>query len=69
MGQDASSVVGDDVAPLTLTERSLSAVAEHIKSGGAKKIVVLTGAGISTSAGSASLPPRLSTTSGPSPLI
>jgi NAD-dependent histone deacetylase SIR2 len=38
--------------PATLTERSLAAVADYIKSGRSKRIVVLTGAGISTAAGS-----------------
>ena len=52
MGQEESTLVGDDVAPETLSERSLEAVAEFIKSGGARRIVVLTGAGISTAAGS-----------------
>jgi NAD-dependent histone deacetylase SIR2 len=51
MGQESSTVVDDNVKPTTLSERSLDAVAELIKSGRAKKIVVLTGAGISTSAG------------------
>ncbi|KAH7161251.1 Sir2 family protein [Dactylonectria macrodidyma] len=50
MGQDESSIA-DAGPPKTLTERSLPAVAEYIKSGRAKRIVVLTGAGISTSAG------------------
>lgn len=38
--------------PATLSERSLAAVADYIKSGRSKRIVVLTGAGISTAAGS-----------------
>jgi NAD-dependent histone deacetylase SIR2 len=38
--------------PATLTERSLAAVADYVKSGRCKNIVVLTGAGISTAAGS-----------------
>ncbi|KAH7126316.1 DHS-like NAD/FAD-binding domain-containing protein [Dactylonectria estremocensis] len=50
MGQDESSIA-DVGPPKTLTDRSLPAVSEYIKSGGAKRIVVLTGAGISTSAG------------------
>lgn len=40
--------------PVTLSERSLAAVAASIKSGRSKNIVVLTGAGISTAAGSKS---------------
>ncbi|GAB1311567.1 Sir2 histone deacetylase Hst2 [Madurella fahalii] len=50
MGQE-QSVVGDDTPPYTLSERSLAAVAEYIKSGRARRIVVMTGAGISTAAG------------------
>lgn len=51
MGND-QSVIDDDVAPLKLDERSLSAVAKLIKDGKAKRIVVMTGAGLSTAAGS-----------------
>ncbi|KAF7561382.1 hypothetical protein G7046_g2764 [Stylonectria norvegica] len=51
MGQEESTVVGDSVPPHTLMARSLPAVADYIKSGQAKKIVLLTGAGISTAAG------------------
>jgi NAD-dependent histone deacetylase SIR2 len=54
MGQEESRVIGDDVAPQTLRARSLEAVAELIKDGTAKRIAVLTGAGISTAAGSKS---------------
>ncbi|RKU45483.1 Sir2 histone deacetylase Hst2 [Coniochaeta pulveracea] len=50
MGQD-NSVVSDDTAPVTLRERSLDAVADHIQAGGAKNVLVMTGAGISTAAG------------------
>ncbi|KAK5656374.1 hypothetical protein OQA88_4755 [Cercophora sp. LCS_1] len=50
MGQEYS-VVSDDTPTETLRERSLSAVAEYIKSGKARRIVVLTGAGLSTAAG------------------
>ncbi|KAM0432247.1 hypothetical protein ACHAPT_004785 [Fusarium lateritium] len=52
MGQDESTMGGP---PKTLSERSLAAVAEYIKTGRDKRIVVLTGAGISTAAGSAYL--------------
>ena len=52
MGQDESSLVDSSVKPYSLTERSLSAVADYIKSGRGNRIVVLTGAGISTAAGS-----------------
>ncbi|KAK3383503.1 DHS-like NAD/FAD-binding domain-containing protein [Lasiosphaeria ovina] len=50
MGQD-NSVISDDTPAVTLAERSLAAVADHIKSGKARRIVVMTGAGISTAAG------------------
>ncbi|EPE07513.1 sir2 family protein [Ophiostoma piceae UAMH 11346] len=51
MGQEVSTQIGDSVPPETLRERSLEAVAELITSGKARRIVVLTGAGISTAAG------------------
>lgn len=51
MGQE-NSVVSDDTPPNTLSERSLEAVANHIKSGQCRRILVMTGAGISTAAGS-----------------
>ncbi|KAG6986442.1 transcription initiation factor TFIID [Physcia stellaris] len=51
MGQESSSLVDEKVSPETLSERSLDAVASLIRNGRAKKIVVMTGAGISTSAG------------------
>ncbi|CAD6445915.1 57f0fbaf-e28d-4eba-aadf-a6cde2323348 [Sclerotinia trifoliorum] len=52
MGQEAShSQINPDDPPHTLSARSIEGIAEFIKSGQAKKIVVLTGAGISTSAG------------------
>ncbi|RSM06907.1 hypothetical protein CEP52_005479 [Fusarium oligoseptatum] len=50
MGQDESSM-GFGGPPKALSERSLAAVAEYIKTGRDKRIVVLTGAGISTAAG------------------
>jgi hypothetical protein len=43
------------LAPQTLSARSLEAVAEMIKDGKAKRIVVMSGAGISTAAGSSFL--------------
>lgn len=52
MGQEESTMVDDSVPPATLSERSLAAVAEYIKSGKAKRIVIMAGAGISTPAGS-----------------
>lgn len=49
MGQDSSTVLPDDAPTKTLLDRSLKSFATHLKF--AKRIVVLTGAGISTSAG------------------
>lgn len=54
MGNENSSLIDEHTAPLKLSERSLSAVARHIKDGRAQKIVVMTGAGLSTAAGSKS---------------
>ncbi|KAI0600660.1 DHS-like NAD/FAD-binding domain-containing protein [Biscogniauxia sp. FL1348] len=51
MGQEASQPVHPDTPPRTLSDRSLAAVADLIRSGRAKRIVVMTGAGISTAAG------------------
>ncbi|USP74967.1 uncharacterized protein yc1106_02241 [Curvularia clavata] len=51
MGQDESRVVDPDTAPQTLKARTLEALAQYIKDGRARKVVVMTGAGISTSAG------------------
>lgn len=52
MGQEESTLADAHGPPETLQERSLEAVAEYIKHGDARRIVVLTGAGISTAAGS-----------------
>ena len=52
MGQEESSMLDESTPPKTLSERSISAIAEYIKSGDVKRIVVMTGAGISTAAGS-----------------
>ena len=52
MGQEESTMVDDSVPPVTLSERSLAAVAEYIKSGKVKRIVIMAGAGLSTPAGS-----------------
>ena len=52
MGQEESTLLDPSVPTRNLTARSLDAVAEYIQSGKAKRIVVLTGAGISTAAGS-----------------
>ncbi|OAR01360.1 hypothetical protein LLEC1_06318 [Akanthomyces lecanii] len=51
MGQEESSMVDESTAPVTLSARSLSAIADYIKNDGVKRIVVMTGAGISTAAG------------------
>jgi NAD-dependent histone deacetylase SIR2 len=52
MGQEISQELLEvDVPARTLKDRTVSSVAEYVKSGSAKRIVVLTGAGISTSAG------------------
>lgn len=54
MGQEESSMIDDSVPPVTLEERNLSSVAEYIKSGDVKRVVIMAGAGISTAAGSMS---------------
>ncbi len=52
MGQDSShELIDDSVPPRTLRSRNVKSVAELIKDGKAPRIVVLTGAGVSTSAG------------------
>ncbi|KAF2011879.1 NAD-dependent deacetylase sirtuin-2 [Aaosphaeria arxii CBS 175.79] len=52
MGQEQSAPeVDPSTPPRTLSSRTIEAVAELITSGKARKIVVMTGAGISTSAG------------------
>lgn len=51
MGNEESSPIDESVEPQTLTSRSIEAVADYIKSGRVRKVVVMTGAGISTSAG------------------
>lgn len=52
MGQQNSQLIDPDTPPLTLSERSIEAVAKLINDGRVNRIVVLTGAGISTAAGS-----------------
>lgn len=42
----------ESLTPETLSGRNLKAVADYIKAGKAERIVVMTGAGISTAAGS-----------------
>jgi len=52
MGQENShEQIDPNTPPRTLSSRSLDAVSEYIKDGQPKRIVVMTGAGISTSAG------------------
>jgi len=51
MGQDESSPVKENTAPRTLAGRTVEALAEYMNSDRCKRIVVMTGAGISTSAG------------------
>lgn len=51
MGQDGSTPVDEGTPPSTLETRTIDGVAKYIKSGKCKRIVVMTGAGISTSAG------------------
>ncbi|KAG9186139.1 NAD-dependent histone deacetylase SIR2 [Alternaria panax] len=51
MGQDESRVADPTAPPRTLEARTLEALAQYIRDGRAQKIVVMTGAGISTSAG------------------
>ncbi|KAL1891728.1 Sir2 histone deacetylase Hst2 [Sporothrix stenoceras] len=51
MGQEVSNQIDDSTPPQTLSDRSIEAVAQLILDGKAKRIVALTGAGISTAAG------------------
>lgn len=51
MGQENSMPIDPSVPPTSLKARDLESVAEYITCGKAKRIVVMTGAGISTSAG------------------
>ncbi|KAK5131196.1 hypothetical protein LTR08_001221 [Meristemomyces frigidus] len=51
MGNEESSPVDESRPPQTLSERTVKALADYILSGKVSKIVVMTGAGISTSAG------------------
>lgn len=41
MGQESSSPIDDSVAPVTLKARTLDALAEYIKSGKVKRVVVM----------------------------
>ncbi|KAI9833099.1 MAG: hypothetical protein M1826_000466 [Phylliscum demangeonii] len=51
MGQDQSTQLDETTPTQTLQRRDLASVAKYIKSGRGRRIVVLAGAGISTSAG------------------
>lgn len=51
MGNEESSPIDEAIPPKTLMSRNLEGLAEYIKSGQVEKICVMTGAGISTSAG------------------
>jgi len=52
MGQENShEQIDPSTPPRTLSARSLEAVAEYVKDGRPKRVVVMTGAGVSTSAG------------------
>ena len=51
MGQAQSSPIDESTPPHTLSARTVEAVGAYIRSGRARRIVVMSGAGISTSAG------------------
>ncbi|KAK3044496.1 hypothetical protein LTS18_001140, partial [Coniosporium uncinatum] len=51
MGQEESTPIDEGTAPTALESRTLDGLAKYITSGRAKKVVFMTGAGISTSAG------------------
>ncbi|USW56103.1 Putative Sirtuin family, DHS-like NAD/FAD-binding domain superfamily [Septoria linicola] len=51
MGNEESTPIDESTPPQTLAGRTLDALAEYIKSGKCKDVVIMTGAGISTSAG------------------
>ena len=51
MGNESSTPVDEKVPPTTLYARNIDAVAKYIQEHDCKRIVVMTGAGISTSAG------------------
>ena len=51
MGNESSTPVAEDVPPVTLHARTIEAVADYVKKNNVKKVVVMTGAGISTAAG------------------
>ncbi|KKZ68037.1 NAD-dependent histone deacetylase SIR2 [[Emmonsia] crescens] len=51
MGNESSVLLDESTPPTTLKSRSLEGIAEYIKEKNVRRIVVLTGAGISTAAG------------------
>ncbi|KAL8954030.1 MAG: hypothetical protein Q9222_000152 [Ikaeria aurantiellina] len=51
MGQESSMLVDESTPPRSLADRTVESVASYIKEGRAKRIVLMTGAGISTAAG------------------
>ena len=51
MGNEESSPIDEAIPSKTLSGRTVESLAEYIKSGQVKKVCVMTGAGISTSAG------------------
>ncbi|EER39219.1 conserved hypothetical protein [Histoplasma capsulatum var. duboisii H88] len=51
MGNESSVLLDESIPPTTLKSRSLEGIAEYIKEKNIRRIVVLTGAGISTAAG------------------
>lgn len=51
MGNESSTLVDDSTPPDTLSSRTIAGLAEYIQSPKCKRIVILSGAGISTSAG------------------
>ena len=51
MGNESSTPVDESIAPTTLIARNMDGVARYIKERDCKRIAVMTGAGISTSAG------------------
>lgn len=51
MGNESSTPVDESVPPVTLKARTIEAVAEYMRKKNVKNVVVMTGAGISTSAG------------------
>lgn len=51
MGNESSTPIDESVPPVTLKARTIEAVAEYMRQKNFKRVVVMTGAGISTSAG------------------